>query len=98
MQHRDGTQEEFIQSPVWQEEKEEKKRTGTFTFLRASTQRHKARGDEVVKVGASAAPDALFSIVETWSHTHTHIEPFTYIYTQIQSVGETDTDCVRILI
>lgn len=38
----------------------------------ASTERHKARGDEVVKVATSAAPDALFSIVETWSHMQDH--------------------------
>lgn len=56
----------------------------------ASTQRHKARGDEVVKFSASTAPDALLSIVETCSHAHTHThthggmqghhtESFTYI-------------------
>lgn len=39
------------------------------TFRMASTQRHEARGDEVVEVGAAAAPDALFPVVETWWHT-----------------------------
>lgn len=40
------------------------------TFLVASTERHKARGDEVVKVAAAAAPDALFPVVEAWWREH----------------------------
>lgn len=36
-----------------------------FTFLMASSQCHKTRRDKVVKVSASTASDALFSVVET---------------------------------
>lgn len=36
----------------------------------ASAQRHEAGGDEVVKLGASTAPDTLLSIMETCSHAH----------------------------
>lgn len=46
----------------------------------ASTECHKARGDEVVEVAAPAALDTLFAVVKTW-----------WEHTREQKVSDKDT-------
>lgn len=72
----------------------------------ASTQRHKARGDEVVKFGAPTAPDTLLSVMETYSHTYTHTcrattqehaDPFTHTCMWKHTHTKTYTHSLNIL-